>query len=265
MEPFYFGQEPRQLFGVYHPPDGALVRRVGVVLCYPVGQEYIRAHRAFLQLAQLLAGRGFSILRFDYYGCGDSLGDCDQGTPSQWIADISTAVDELRNTGVEQTVLIGLRWGAALALACGAQRGDVAAVVSWQPVVNGAAYLRELREAHRVWLAGSFAKPNRGASQGNSDEVLGFPIPPSAASEYDTFDLRALTRWPAPRVLLLENHSGVQSHDLAEHLESLDVAVTSVCIPYPALWEKGDRPETKGVVPVQALDFLGAWMAEAFP
>jgi len=260
IEPLYFGREPHRLFGVYHP--GPL--RVGVVLCYPIGQEYIRVHRAYLQLARRLAQRGFPVLRFDYYGCGDSTGDCDQGTPKQWIADISTAVDELRGSGVEQTALIGMRFGVMLALACGAERGDVAALVCWEPVVRGSEYLKELGRLHDAWLAGSFAKPKARHAPGVVREVLGFPLTESMETEYDNCDLRILAGKPAERVLIIDGGDTVGSDDLTEYLKTMEVDVSRISMTYPRLWAKGSEPESKGLVPVDVLQHVVAWMSEAF-
>jgi len=53
MEPFYFRQPSRPLFGVYHPAQPGKSRNVGVVLCHPMGQEYVRSHRSLLQLAHI--------------------------------------------------------------------------------------------------------------------------------------------------------------------------------------------------------------------
>ena len=47
-------------------------RQSAIVLCQPLGHGYLRAHRAFRNLAVSLASQGFHVLRFDYYGCGDS-------------------------------------------------------------------------------------------------------------------------------------------------------------------------------------------------
>ena len=84
--PLHFGPVGSPLFGCYHPPDGA-ARRSGVVLCYPFGQEYVRAHRAFRLLANRLASVGFHVLRFDYHGCGDSSGGRGRGDLSRWKSD----------------------------------------------------------------------------------------------------------------------------------------------------------------------------------
>jgi pimeloyl-ACP methyl ester carboxylesterase len=145
MNPLFFGSTERPLFGVYHPPRAREPRTHGVVLCYPVGQEYMRAHRAFRQLAILLSKSGFPVLRFDYFGTGDSFGDATQATFDQWVADIGTAIDELKDSAaVESVSLIGLRLGACFAAQVQAQRADVSRVVLWDPVVEGAPYWADL-------------------------------------------------------------------------------------------------------------------------
>ena len=145
MNPFYFGTSAKPLYGVYYPPRGGTARDVGIVLCYPMGQEYMRAHRAFRQLSNLLARAGFHVFRFDYYGTGDSGGDADVGTLTQWQEDIRAAIEELKDTaGVQKVALVGLRLGASLATVAAAGRSDVASVTLWDPVTDGAGYLDEL-------------------------------------------------------------------------------------------------------------------------
>lgn len=264
IEPFYFGSEPQRLFGVYHPPQKAKMRRVGVVLCCPVGQEYIRTHRAFLHLAKLLAGHGFSVLRFDYYGCGDSMGECGRGTPRQWVADISQAIEELGGCGVAQTVLIGLRFGATLALVCGAERGDIEALVLWEPVVEGAAYLGELDDLHNAWLVGSFAKPKPSCEQETVGEALGFPITESMRAECHRCDLRTVARRPAKRVLIVDSDNSVRCRDLAEHLEKTGAEVNHKHMRCPRIWQKSNDVNSKGLVPTDVLQYMGTWMSEVF-
>lgn len=146
MNPLYFGASKQALFGVYHPPRTREMRSRGVVLCYPIGQEYMRAHRAFRQLAMLLAKAGFPVLRFDYYGTGDSSGAGDQGTMEQWARDIDFAIDELKDSAAVDTVsLVGLRLGALLAAQAHSRRGDTTSSVLWDPVIDGARYFDEVR------------------------------------------------------------------------------------------------------------------------
>ena len=137
MKPFYFGSQEKPLFGCYHAPQAGPTRDCGVVLCHSMGNEYIRFHRAYRQLAIHLSNVGFPVLRFDFYGCGDSSSGCEQGQLRQWLTDISTAIDEIRRRcGLTKICLVGLRLGGSLAMLAGAARGDINGMVLWDPVVN---------------------------------------------------------------------------------------------------------------------------------
>jgi hypothetical protein len=123
------------------------------VLCYPVGGEYLRAHRAFRQLTNLLVRSGVHVLRFDYSGTGDSAGDPLDATLDRWTADVGTAVEELRDSaGIASVSLAGLRLGAVLALGAARAAASDAAnaagaplrvdrVALWDPVADGRVFL----------------------------------------------------------------------------------------------------------------------------
>jgi exosortase A-associated hydrolase 2 len=151
METFFFGSSSAQLLGVYHPADMSRDRYQGVVLCYPFGQEYMRAHRAFRQLAGTLAKKGFHVLRFDYRGTGDSSGELGEVTADEWLEDIECAVQELEDmAGVHRVTLVGLRLGGLLAGLVGARRRSIAGLVLWDPIVKGSNYIQQLeREVER--------------------------------------------------------------------------------------------------------------------
>ena len=126
MNCFFFGSSERSLFGVYNPPKGRMARDEGIVLCYPMGQEYMRSHRAFRQLSNLLSRAGFHVLRFDYFGTGDSMGEDEEVSTAQWKSDVGTAIEELKdNAGIERVSVAGLRLGASLAFESASRRPDV--------------------------------------------------------------------------------------------------------------------------------------------
>lgn len=143
MTPLLFGDSKRPLFGVMHePPSGE--GSVGVLLCPPIGQEHVRTHWAFRQLAAGLARAGYYVLRFDWSGVGDSSGDIETATIPRWLEDAEVASQELRDaTGVSKVIVVGMRLGAALA-ALSAKQIRPAAVVLWEPVWSGTKYLVEL-------------------------------------------------------------------------------------------------------------------------
>lgn len=151
--PFYFGTPGRELFGCFHEPARRVIRRCSVLICQPVGHEYINSHRALRQLAARLAEAGFPVLRFDYYGCGDSCGEANQGSVTRWLEDISTAIAAIRaRTGFLPVYAVGLRLGATLAAMGGIQRDKLAGLVLWDPVIKGKDYFRELLSLQKEML-----------------------------------------------------------------------------------------------------------------
>ena len=145
MIPIHFGRPDRTLFGIYH--EATEPAPTAVLLCPPFGQEAIRAHRLYRVLAERLARAGIAALRFDYYGTGDSLGDDLDGDLTGWQDDVLSAHRELvRRCQAKAVVWMGLRLGASLAaLAARQAPAELARLVLCTPVVDGRAYLAQLR------------------------------------------------------------------------------------------------------------------------
>jgi pimeloyl-ACP methyl ester carboxylesterase len=263
MEVFYFGKPPFRLFGVYHPPASLNARDTGIVLCYPVGHEYIRCHRAFLRLSMFLSSIGFHVLRFDYGGCGDSEGSCEAGTLSQWITDISTAVDELKGgCDIDRICLVGLRLGGGLSIKAAVERGDIDGLVLWDTVVNGSAYMRELRKHHREWIQGSFAKSLSMGDDCRFSEILGFPLTDRMIKEIEEIDLLSLRRKPAKNIFIIETDNEVDRNIFREHLLSVDARVYHEFIQEPQVWIKKSDELSKGLVPVKTLETIVTWISQ---
>jgi uncharacterized protein len=262
VNPFYFGRAESPLYGVYHPPQGR--KAVGaVVLCYPIGGEYMRAHRAFRQLTNFLVRGGFHVLRFDYFGTGDSSGTGVEATLPSWLESIRTTIEEMKDSaGVERVSLVGLRFGASMALLASRDRDDVKSVVLWDPVLDGARY-----------LADSLTSDNEAESVEDENEVEadglppgtvgmgGFPLTPRLQEELSAVDL---THISAPDVGSLDwvvSSENEAVRAIVSGWKALGVPASYRCFPSEGDWAKGDRfgsaliPQAiiKGVV-----DVLGA-------
>lgn len=192
--PLYFGPDGERLFGWLHP--AARHATLGVVVCPPFGYEAVCAHRSLRHIAQAAADAGVPALRVDLAGCGDSQGDDLQGERlSAWRRSVHEAVDGLRRaTGVARVALVGLRLGALVAALAALERDDIAGLVAVAPVLRGRAYVRELRV-----LGGGTP-----AAEGEVLESAGFLMTAETAAALSAVDLRALTRPPAPQVLVVE-------------------------------------------------------------
>ena len=263
MEPFYFDTQPGSLFGIYHPPVREQVRTVGVVLCYPMGQEYLRAHRAFRHLGECLAGQGFPTLRFDYFGCGDSEGACEEGTLAQWRRDIIRAVDTLQSgSEISQVALVGLRLGGALALDAAASVDTVSSVLLWDPIVSGVEYVRKLAALERTWLQQSFVRKTPRHSSKDPDESTGFPLTPSVKQELRALDLLRGPIDPPEHLGIVTCQEGGRYDAFVSQLQKTGLSVGVRFIPESKVWIKDKNQLETRLVPRKTIQAIVSWLCE---
>jgi pimeloyl-ACP methyl ester carboxylesterase len=219
VEVFFFGPISAQLLGVYHPANLERDRYQGMVLCYPFGQEYMRAHRAYRQLATALADKGYHVLRFDYRGTGDSAGGLAEVTAFEWLEDIDFAVQELKDmAGVHRVTLVGLRLGALLAGVAASRRRDVNGLVLWDPVICGSSYREELL-AKIKQVAPSKRLSNFVDASGNL-HFNGFHLSPALQASLNELDLLFLQP-KCERVLQLVSHQNEGFSELLSYWREL--------------------------------------------
>jgi exosortase A-associated hydrolase 2 len=238
MRPLFFGDSRAPLFGVYHPPRARPGRQTGVVLCYPFGQEYMRAHRAFRQLAMLLTRAGHHVLRFDYFGTGDSAGEADAADLDRWTEDVTMAREELRDmTGCHDVSLVGLRLGAVMASRSASQAAGVRTVVLWDPVVDGAGYVRSLL---KLADATATVDSDRADSATPTIGVNGFPLTGRLRSELARI---RLADEPPPRstLALIVSERRADYDGLRNRLEERAEQAAFRHIPGPSNWDEVDR------------------------
>ncbi len=243
------------------------------MICNPIGDDAVRAHRPLRHLAERLARAGFAVLRFDFHGTGDSAGD--ERLPDRvrvWREDVRLAVAELRaRSGAATIALVGLRLGATLAAAAvagsagSAGSGGVDSLVLWGPFAEGRAYVTEstrLHKMHRMLEPQSFAGGPRSREEG--EEAFGFLLTRGAIADLATVDLRALGAAPARRALVVSDGSGAPAEQaIVDRLLALDVAVERRVL-------AGSRQflleiPHKSRLPEEALAAVLAWLSDAHP
>lgn len=232
MNPLRFRRDKRDLYAQLILPAGGLPCSQGVVFCNPLGQEAIRTHRMYRVLADRLSAASFAVLRFDYYGTGDSAGDDNEGEPDGWVGDILAACELLRSrAGCFELSLFGMRLGANLALRAAAQLATAPrAVLLWDPIVDGNEYSRQLQQAHQAALSTAYgarwaAEPRLRELQfpPGCSEILGFPFTEALRSGLALTDLgieleqaapllERLHLWGEPGPTLRQRHPGLQLH-----------------------------------------------------
>jgi pimeloyl-ACP methyl ester carboxylesterase len=191
MNPFYFGERSRRLFGVYHAGGATNGPSRALVLCNSWGAEYINAHRTVRQAAIQLAAAGLHVLRFDYFGTGDSAGDLTEANVAMWEDDIRTALREVMAiSGAANVGLVGLRFGALLANRVAATNDvKVDQLVLWDPIVSGTAYLDELFYNCEHDPNAFRELRTRPGGSGGGHEVDGFPLTDAMAREIRAMSL----------------------------------------------------------------------------
>ena len=127
-----------RLVGILHEPATARHDCAIVILAAGV-KARIGPHGVYLQLARMFVERGFSVLRFDFWGLGDSEGTATEplladlyGSVScgRYVDDTLAAVQWMCETAhVPQVVLAGLCGGAITGLLAGAQDRRVAGLL----------------------------------------------------------------------------------------------------------------------------------------
>ena len=183
--PFRFGPKGEELLGLYHRPLMDQDRKECCLLCNPFGQEAIRSHRVFRIIAERLAHSGFHVLRFDYFGTGDSAGGDHEGDIDRWVDDAIRANDELlRRSGCSRSSWFGLRLGATIAALASKRLSNAPRrLILWDPVMDGSAYLAELARAHVAGRSEGFelrwesdAKLRARVADETSGQALGYPL-----------------------------------------------------------------------------------------
>jgi alpha/beta superfamily hydrolase len=261
MQTYYFGAE-RALFGVLHEPAAAVEPGGVVVVCAPLWREGIRAHRVLRQLGLRLAKEGAAVLRFDYFGAGDSAGEGEQGEVESWVSDVLCAVDEARRAHAKASVtLLGLRFGATLAaLAAERKEALVDRLVLWEPVSDGGAFLDESFAEHRAW-AESYASWRHmpvTAIADADDEVLGFRVPAAMRGSIASVRLAELRRAP-PRTLVVERTASGTNGGLLAALSKLGARVEHHVVDEPEVWKPHELQATAGGRKTQ--DVISKWLA----
>ena len=267
MTPLLFGPVSRQLFGLYHAAQGGADGGLAVLICAPFGQEAIRSHRLFRLLADRLSRAGVAVLRFDYFGAGDSPGDDADGEFEGWRRDVCAAHEELRRrTGARRIVWLGARLGATLTLLAARNgRCDPARLVLWDPIVSGSDYLELLRQHHVEALERSFCVSDpswrrRLAQDSNAftDQALGFAIGPTLLQQLRSLrpnDLQLTTLHET--VVLADEADNPPVERWCRDQTSRGVPLRFSSLRHSLMWTSDPHPH-KDLVPMEALQQLMA-------
>jgi hypothetical protein len=135
----YFRVAGSHLYTVLHPASEPLAR---VLLVGPFASERQNSYLPWVRWARYLAARRIEVLRYDYRGVGESLGQFEETTFKDWSDDLRLLAEwYAKREPALPLVLHGLEIGALLASKCFYEgMGD--AMLLWSPPANANQALR---------------------------------------------------------------------------------------------------------------------------
>jgi pimeloyl-ACP methyl ester carboxylesterase len=264
MTPFYFGPPERRLLGLFHPSATAARGERAVLLCNPFGQEAVRSHRVYRVLAERLARSGIPALRFDYHATGDSAGSDEAGDLDGWARDVLSAQRELAaHSGAARIVCVGARLGAALVARAAAAVPDPSTrLVLWDPIVDGADYLRLLRIKHVESLEASYSLPDASWRRRLSDdpaafseEAIGFAMSPTLRAQIAHLSPQTLTLPAGTDVHVIAHPADAAVNRWVTALQSGNARVQHRPLTHSFDWTAAEAMNT-ALVPAPALSQL---------
>jgi pimeloyl-ACP methyl ester carboxylesterase len=126
----------------------------GIVICDSLFEENLWSERVDANLARHLSANGYTVLVFDYFGYGNSVGRSIEVDVEGLERDVNDACDLLASAGINRLTLVGVRWGAALACRAAIARSDVDSLLLINPVRK---WKTEFMKALRANVAGQYA------------------------------------------------------------------------------------------------------------
>ena len=250
------------LYCVYHaaaPVANPQRRYYPAVLLPPLFEERKSAYAAMRRLAERLALAGHAAMRFDYRGGGESGGDSSKRRWQHLAEDTAVVRKTLaRLAGARDSVLIGLRLGATLALQETIRAGGEA-VIALAPIVKGAAQVRlwKMRSKIRSELTQGNATdaaapvPSATGNGASGEEVFdfdGFEVNKNFFDDVAKIDLiKDLAALSCPGRVLQLSHRTEATPESLKLIETLGSRAKLTSLRVEQFWDKIDDVDTKPV------------------
>ncbi len=143
MEARFFDGRRGPVFHIIHAPRSNDCRG-SILFVPPFGEEQNKSRRMVAEQSRWFSAAGYTVLRPDLYGCGDSAGELEDAHWDDWLTDLEQAARDLREHHPGPLYLWGLRTGCLLAGTL-ARHLDAppGGLLYWQPVTNGQVFLNQ--------------------------------------------------------------------------------------------------------------------------
>jgi uncharacterized protein len=129
---FFKNSKGQKLSGIITKPNKNT--QTAILVCH--GFTSHKQRNFHPELSKKIAGSGYASLRFDFTGNGESEGEFSEGTASQEIKDISSAIDFLEKKGYKRFGIVGHSMGGGVVIGAGAEDKRIKAISSIAPSVR---------------------------------------------------------------------------------------------------------------------------------
>lgn len=200
-ETFFMDATDGKRFCLLHTPPTSQTLRASLVYIHPFAEEMNASRRMAALQARTFANAGFAVLQMDLKGCGDSSGNFEDASWSDWMGDVRMATQWMYDQYKVPLWLWGLRAGCLLAAQvsqCDEYRSSK--LLLWQPVLSGRQHLYQFLRLH---VASGIARGQCGhgtaplaqkLEQGQAVEVAGYRLAPPLATGMAEANLDAIRK-----------------------------------------------------------------------
>lgn len=118
----FCNNQGHRLFGVLHEPDANIRKSTGIILLSPGVKMRVAPHRMYNKMAGCFVKMGFPVLRFDFFGLGDSEGEIEMKQLTnvynsiqlgRYVEDTFSSLDWMqKELGISNCIVGGLCGGA---------------------------------------------------------------------------------------------------------------------------------------------------------
>jgi len=170
-QPSFINTRSRQLYTLLQKPERHNDNGIGLLIVPPLGIEQRRVQRPLRSFMQNLSRMGFTVLRFDWQGTGNSSSDsCLLDSYHYWEDDIQDAA-HLLSGHVQSLDLLAIRMGALIAAKTDLEPLPINNRYFLDPVFDGGQWLYEMEQLHTAIRADTFCflRPRRARNDGLSE------------------------------------------------------------------------------------------------
>ena len=140
--PIILENQHQRIKGSLHKPDnetGSLI-----ILVHGFTGDRNGPDNIFIKLSQGLSEQGFTVLRFDFRGSGESEGDFIDMTIMSEVSDLKTVLNYAKKNGYSKVGLVGESLGGAVSILGCDER--IKSLVLWYPVIFRKETFRDVDE-----------------------------------------------------------------------------------------------------------------------